>query len=37
VLAGKVIVPNLRYRNDIGQRLENGELNLLRKWGYIDT
>lgn len=36
-LAGKVIVPNVRYRNDIGQRLANGELKLLQKWGYIDA
>ncbi|MCB4809808.1 phosphoribosylamine--glycine ligase [Methylovorus menthalis] len=36
-LAGKVIVPNVRYRNDIGQRLVNGQLDLLRQWGYIDA
>lgn len=36
-LAGKVIVPNVRYRNDIGQRLITGELDALRQWGYIDT
>lgn len=36
-LAAKVIVPNVRYRHDIGQRLVNGELEALRQWGYIDT
>jgi phosphoribosylamine---glycine ligase len=36
-LAAKVIVPNVRYRHDIGQRLINGELSLLRQWGYLDS
>lgn len=32
--AGKVFVPNKRYRNDIGNRLAASDLDQLRKWGY---
>lgn len=34
-LANKVIVPNLRYRNDIGDRVINGDYAGLRTLGYI--
>jgi phosphoribosylamine--glycine ligase len=34
-LARKVIVPNLRYRNDIGQRVCQGDLERLASLGYI--
>jgi phosphoribosylamine--glycine ligase len=34
-LARKVIVPNLRYRNDIGQRVCQGGLERLASLGYI--
>ncbi|GKS85634.1 phosphoribosylamine--glycine ligase [Acidovorax sp. SUPP1855] len=32
-----VIVPNLRYRNDIGERLDGGELQQLRSWGWLQA
>lgn len=34
-LAEKVIVPNLRYRNDIGDRVLNGDYENLKKLAYI--
>ena len=34
-LAGKVIAPNIRYRNDIGDRVINGDLAGLKALGYI--
>ncbi|HSI44278.1 MAG TPA: phosphoribosylamine--glycine ligase [Methylotenera sp.] len=34
-LANKVIVPNLRYRNDIGDRVINGDYARLKTLGYI--
>ncbi|MES2415593.1 MAG: phosphoribosylamine--glycine ligase [Pseudomonadota bacterium] len=35
-LAAKVVVPNLRYRNDIGQRVSNGDWKSLQELGWID-
>lgn len=34
-LAGKVIIPNARYRRDIGDRLIGGELERLAKLGFV--
>ena len=34
-LAEKVILPNIRYRQDIGNNLIAGDLQQLIKWGYI--
>src|SRR3546814_3571749 len=34
-LAHKVVAPNLRYRNDIGQRIINGEWSQLQALGYL--
>lgn len=34
-LAHKVVAPNLRYRNDIGQRVMNGEWRRLEALGYL--
>lgn len=34
-LAAKVIVPNIRYRKDIGANLMANELQQLKSWGYI--
>lgn len=34
-LARKVYVPNLRYRNDIGERVSHENLGRLRHWGYL--
>ena len=34
-VARRVVVPNLRYRNDIGQKLINGDFSTLRKQGYL--
>lgn len=36
VLAGKILVPNARYRIDIGQRLVQGEFARLESWGVLD-
>jgi phosphoribosylamine---glycine ligase len=37
VLAGKVVIPNARYRSDIGQRLiYQDELAKLQAWGILD-
>ena len=33
----KVIVPNARYRSDIGQRLLQGDFGKLQAWGLIDS
>ena len=35
-LATKVILPNVRYRQDIGAKLISGDLQQLIDWGYID-
>jgi phosphoribosylamine--glycine ligase len=34
-LARKVVLPNLRYRNDIGERVERSELRRLAEWGWL--
>ncbi|MBA3697040.1 MAG: hypothetical protein H0W85_09895 [Methylotenera sp.] len=34
-LANKIIVPNLRYRNDVGDRVINGDYAGLKALGYI--
>ena len=34
-LARRVVVPNLRYRTDIGARLASGNLAQLRAWGWL--
>ena len=34
-VARQVLTPNLRYRNDIGQKLINGDFSTLRKQGYL--
>ncbi len=34
-LAAKVFVPNIRYREDIGQKLMEHDLQQLIDWGYI--
>lgn len=34
-LAAKVVIPNLRYRNDIGDRVINGDYARLKELGYI--
>lgn len=34
-LARRVLVPNLRYRTDIGARLAGGKLAQLRAWGWL--
>jgi phosphoribosylamine---glycine ligase len=36
-LAKQVVVPNLRYRKDIGQKLIDGDFATLRDLGYIDS
>ena len=36
VLAGKVVIPNARYRSDIGQRLIQEEFAKLQAWGLLD-
>ena len=36
-LAAKVIVPNIRYRHDVGASLIAGDLQQLVDWGYIDN
>jgi phosphoribosylamine--glycine ligase len=36
-LADKIIVPNARYRRDIGQRLLQGEFATLQAWGLFDS
>lgn len=35
-VAEKVVVPNLRYRNDIGERVSNGDWQLLRQLGWVE-
>jgi phosphoribosylamine--glycine ligase len=37
VLAGKVVIPNARYRSDIGQRLIQEEFAKLQAWGLLDS
>lgn len=34
-VAQSVVVPNLRYRQDIGQRLEAGAWEQLQRWGWV--
>ena len=36
-LAEKIIVPNARYRSDIGQRLLHGEFDKLKALGLLDS
>ena len=36
-LAEKIIVPNARYRSDIGQRLIQGDFDKLQAWGLLDS
>ncbi len=36
-LARRVMVPNLRYRTDIGARLAAGDLARLRAWGWLEA
>ncbi|MGZ9060114.1 MAG: phosphoribosylamine--glycine ligase, partial [Burkholderiaceae bacterium] len=36
VLAGKVVIPNARYRSDIGQRLIQDQFAKLQAWGLLD-
>ena len=36
-LAGKVILPNIRYRQDIGASLIDGDFKQLIDWGYINS
>jgi phosphoribosylamine--glycine ligase len=36
-LVDKVIIPNARYRCDIGQKLIDGDLERIRAWGFFDT
>jgi phosphoribosylamine--glycine ligase len=35
-LAGKIVIPNARYRGDIGQRLIQEEFVKLQAWGILD-
>jgi phosphoribosylamine--glycine ligase len=35
--AAKVYAPNVRYRLDIGEALINGELEMLSKWGWLNS
>ena len=35
-LAAKIVVPNVRYRLDIGNDLMNGDLTQLISWGYLN-
>ena len=35
--AAKVYAPNMRYRLDIGDALINGELEMLLKWGWLNS
>jgi phosphoribosylamine--glycine ligase len=35
-LADRVLVPNLRYRRDIGERVAAGEYALVERWGLLD-
>ena len=37
ILAGKVVIPNARYRSDIGQRLIQEEFAKLQAWGLLDS
>jgi phosphoribosylamine--glycine ligase len=36
-LARQVVVPNLRYRTDIGERVIHDGLGRLRQWGWLDA
>ena len=35
-LAARVVIPNVRYRNDIGTKLISKELRQLEEWGLLD-
>jgi hypothetical protein len=35
IFAQKVVVPNIRYRNDIGNRVIEGDYSRLKALGYI--
>ena len=35
-LAGRVVIPNLRYRNDIGARLISGDFAAVERLGLLD-
>jgi phosphoribosylamine--glycine ligase len=34
-LASRVLIPNVRYRRDIGERLLNGEFAQIEAWGML--
>jgi len=34
-LLGRIVVPRMFYRDDIGQRLIERDRDLLQKWGYL--
>ncbi|MDP3825124.1 MAG: hypothetical protein Q8Q74_01105, partial [Polaromonas sp.] len=35
-LARQVVLPNLRYRTDIGERVERSDLRRLAEWGWLE-
>jgi len=35
-VAAKVVVPNRRYRSDIGERVTKRDLQALQRWGWLD-
>jgi phosphoribosylamine--glycine ligase len=35
-VARAVVVPNLRYRTDIGERVASRDLQLLDQWGWLE-
>jgi hypothetical protein len=34
-LASRALIPNIRYRRDIGERLINGDFALVEAWGVL--
>ena len=36
-LAHRVVVPNIRYRSDIGKRFVDRDKRLMQEWGYWPT
>jgi phosphoribosylamine-glycine ligase len=34
-IAGKILIPKVFFRNDIGKRFEEEQLPKLKKWGYL--